>query len=101
MVDIRDNGWEIDMNYESAIIIAGIGLIMWIVSNIIQIKSDIARINRNLNKIAEKVGVPNTIDDEIKNLILEGKKIEAIRKYRIVTGVGLKEAKEHIDLLSK
>lgn len=100
MVDKIDKGENV-MNYEIAIIIAGIGLIMWIVSNISQIKSDISRINRNLNKIAEKVGVPNTIDDEVKNLILEGKRIEAIKKYRIITGTSLIEAKEHIDLLSK
>lgn len=55
----------------------------------------------NLNKISRQVGVPDTITDELKSLISEGKKIEAIKRYRIATGVGLKEAKEYVDSLSK
>nr|WP_243175624.1 ribosomal protein L7/L12 [Clostridium gasigenes] len=41
------------------------------------------------------------IDVELKNLIAEGKRIKAIKKYRIVTGLGLKEAKDYVDSLSK
>ncbi len=89
------------MNYTIIALLGGLGLLMWIVSNISQMKNDISRINITLNKIANQVGVPNTINDEIKNLILEGKKVEAIKKYRIITGIGLKEAKEYIDSLNK
>ncbi len=89
------------MNYTIIALLGGLGLLMWIVSNISQMKNDISRININLNKIANQVGVPNTINDEIKNLILEVKKVEAIKKYRIITGIGLKEAKEYIDSLNK
>lgn len=42
-----------------------------------------------------------SMDIELKNLIAEGKKYEAIKKYRMVTGLGLKEAKEYVDLLSE
>ncbi|SFB43487.1 ribosomal protein L7/L12 [Clostridium frigidicarnis] len=89
------------MNYIIVGVLAGAGFLMWIVSIINQMRSDIARININLNKIAKQVGVPNTINDEIKSLLLEGKKIEAIKKYRIATGLGLKESKEYIDSLRK
>lgn len=89
------------MEYLTILGIAAIGLILWIVSSISQIRSDVKRININLNKIAEQVGVPDTITDELKSLILEGKKVEAIKKYRIATGIGLKEAKEYIDFLSE
>lgn len=89
------------MNYLTVLGIAVAGLSLWIISSISQMRSDITRININLNKIAEQVGVPDTITDELKSLILEGKKIEAIKKYRIATGLGLKEAKEYIDSLSK
>ena len=41
------------------------------------------------------------MDNELKNLIAEGKKIQAIKRYRIITGLGLKEAKEYVDLLSE
>ncbi len=89
------------MSYLTILGIAVAGLSLWIVSSISQIRSDITRININLNKIAEQVGVPDTITDELKSLILEGKKVEAIKKYRIATGLGLKDAKEYIDSLSR
>ncbi|AIY78940.1 hypothetical protein U728_1510 [Clostridium botulinum 202F] len=89
------------MNYVIIGVLAGAGLLMWIVGSINQMRSDISCININLNKIAKQIGVPNTINDEIKNLILEGKKVEAIKKYRNATGIGLKESKEYIDSLIK
>ncbi|WP_252250014.1 50S ribosomal protein L7/L12 [Clostridium sp. ZBS13] len=89
------------MNYVIIGVLAGAGLLMWIVGSINQMRSDISRININLNKIAKQIGVPNTINDEIKNLILEGKKVEAIKKYRNASGLGLKESKEYIDSLIK
>ena len=72
---------------------------MIIVSTISRIQKDIARINVTLNKIAKQVGVPDTVTNELKSLILEGKKIEAIKKYRTVTGLRLLEAKEYVDSL--
>ncbi|MDR3593194.1 ribosomal protein L7/L12 [Clostridium sp.] len=55
------------------------------------------------NKKTIKIEVSDTVLDNInvdlRNLIEEGKKIEAIKKYRMVTGSGLKEAKEYIDNL--
>lgn len=39
--------------------------------------------------------------DELKVLIEKGQKVKAIKEYRVATGVGLKEAKEYIDLLSE
>ena len=77
------------------------------VSNISQTRSEIARMNLTLNKIAQQVGVPDiigvpdTIMDELKDLILKGEKIKAIKKYRMATGVGLVKAKEYIDALSE
>ncbi|SDH51885.1 ribosomal protein L7/L12 [Desulfosporosinus hippei] len=63
------------------------------------LQSDITRINVNLNIIAKQIGVPDTVTNELKILISEGKKIEAIKKYRMVTGLGLIEAKEYVDSL--
>ncbi len=37
------------------------------------------------------------IDDRVRNLALEGKKIEAIKLYREMTGLGLKEAKDAVE----
>lgn len=38
--------------------------------------------------------------DELRRLILDGRRIEAIRYYREATGVGLKEAKDAVDWLA-
>ncbi|MBU3157206.1 ribosomal protein L7/L12 [Clostridium estertheticum] len=89
------------MNYAVALGLMGIGMIIGIVCSISQIRSDIKRININVNRIAKQVGVPDTVTDELNSLLLEGKRIKAIKKYREVTGVGLIEAKEYVDLLSE
>jgi len=81
-----------------------VGILFLILSYISELKSDIRSINITLDKIAKQIGVSDTIDEniyeELKELVLEGKKVKAIKKYRIVSGVGLKEAKDYIDLLS-
>lgn len=55
--------------------------------------------NSKLNKISKQVGLPNTISDEVKILLSEGKRIKAIKKYRIDTGADLVEATQYIDYL--
>ncbi len=87
------------MNYTIILALAATGLLIWMVASISQIKSDNLRMNATLNKIAKQVGVPDTLGDELKKLISEGKKIEAIKKYRIATGCGLVEGKEYVDSL--
>jgi len=37
------------------------------------------------------------IDEHVRNLVDEGKKIEAIKLYRQTTGLGLKEAKDAVE----
>jgi amino acid transporter len=53
------------------------------------------------NQIEVSDEVLENMDVELRNLVAEGKKIEAIKKYRVVTGLGLKEAYEYVDLLSE
>lgn len=40
-------------------------------------------------------------DEMVRGLVLEGKKIEAIKLYREQSGLGLREAKATIDLLEQ
>ena len=87
------------MNY--IVIIGFAGALVGMASSISLMRKDINRINANINKIAKQVGVPDTITDELKRLLIEGRKIEAIKKYRMATGAGLIEAKEYVDSLSK
>ncbi|WP_017414796.1 ribosomal protein L7/L12 [Clostridium tunisiense] len=85
------------------LIIIGVAFITILASMVSGLKSDINRMNLTLEKIAKQVGVTGTvienIDEELINLILQGKKIKAIKRYRMVTGIGLKEAKDYIDSL--
>ncbi|MBU3104554.1 ribosomal protein L7/L12 [Clostridium gasigenes] len=53
------------------------------------------------NKIVVSDIVLENMNIELKNLIEQGEKIKAIKKYRIVTGLGLKEAKDYVDSLNK
>jgi ribosomal protein L7/L12 len=83
----------------------GIAVLISIESNITRLRKDIKHLNITLEKIAKQIGVLDSdkddIDVQLKDLLKEGKKIEAIKKYRAVEGIGLKEAKEYIDVLSK
>jgi len=77
-------------------------LLSSILQGINQLRNNTKRTNKILEKIAKQIGVPEeSVDDEIKSLVADGEKIKAIKMYRKATGVGLKEAKEQIDLLSK
>lgn len=88
----------------SIIYLSVVALILILVLVIGQLRNDIARINRTLEKISKQVGVPDILTESIiaqlKSLISEGKKIQAIKRYRIITGLGLKESSEYIEQLS-
>lgn len=42
-----------------------------------------------------------SLDDEVKRLLLQRKKLQAIKLYRTRTGLGLREAKEAVDYLER
>ena len=69
-------------------------------SKIDSLQKHITRINSNIIKIAQQVGVPkDPLDDELKSIIENDGKIKAIKKLRDVAGLGLKEAKDYVDNL--
>lgn len=78
-----------------------IGAFAFLIGYIGKIESDISRINKKLNWIAKQLGESDTITDYLKQLIFEGKKVEAIKKYRIDSGAGLLEVKEYVDSLNE
>ncbi len=88
------------MDYKIILVSMGVLLLVSMSNAITQLRNDIKRTNSILEKIAKQIGVPEPpVDDEIKTLIAEGNKIKAIKRYREITGVGLKEAKDYIDKL--
>lgn len=78
-------------------LIAGILLISKVIDSSL-LRSEIVRLNLTLDKIAKHIEVSDAVseemNEELKTLIVEGKRIKAIKRYRMVTGLGLKESKE-------
>ena len=59
-------------------------------------------IDKKLNRIMEHLGIEEiNIDEELKELIADDKRIPAIKRLREETGMGLKEAKEYVDDLDE
>ena len=84
----------IDKKYLMAITFALLGV------SYIFISMSNRRKDNKPNKIQVPASVPKDVELELKSLIAEGMKIQAIKKYRMVTGLGLKEAKDYVDSLS-
>ena len=61
----------------------------------------VARVERKLDLILDHLGLREDDPrlDEIAALARDGKKIQAIKMYREVTGAGLKEAKDAVERL--
>lgn len=58
--------------------------------------------DKKLNRIMEHLGIKEiNIDEELKELIADDKRIPAIKRLREETGMGLKEAKEYVDDLDE
>jgi len=64
-----------------------------------QLKAELRRQSEELDSIRAKLGIiePSTVAPEIRRLLQEGRKIEAIKVYREMTGVGLAEAKAAVE----
>lgn len=58
--------------------------------------------DKKLDQIMDYLGIEDVnIDEELKELIADNKKIPAIKRLRQETGMGLKEAKEYVDNLDE
>ncbi|ADD42244.1 hypothetical protein Snas_2564 [Stackebrandtia nassauensis DSM 44728] len=58
-----------------------------------------ARVDRKLNQIMEHLGIDTAASElsEVTELALRGKKIQAIKRHRELTGSSLKEAKDAVE----
>lgn len=90
------NSWFI-----MALIVFGI---VSISSSISQLDKRLKRTEGKLDQIARQVGVPERaaneeLNEELRELVREGKKIKAIKKVREVLGMSLVDAKNYVDSL--
>lgn len=68
-------------------------------SNDAAIIARLVQVERKLDALMAALDVTMPADgmDDIRTLIKAGKKIDAIKAYRVRTGAGLKEAKDAVD----
>lgn len=63
------------------------------------------RLEHKLDLVLAKLGVEEPVDDvvdeQLDELLRRGKKIQAIKRYRELTGLGLKEAKDEVDRMNR
>ncbi|EOU1841911.1 hypothetical protein IZT14_002218 [Clostridium perfringens] len=94
-----------EFNINSVWIIIGACMLMILVSVISQMRNDLKHMRITLDKIAEKFGAIEIVTkeekEELKRLLSGGKNVQAVRRCREITGLGLKEAKEYVDGISE
>ncbi len=88
--------------------IVGLVLVLAAFAGIVTIQSRISlsdqrvgRVERKLDLILDHLGLREDDPrmDEVVSLVRDGKKIQAIKVYREITGTGLKEAKDAVERL--
>ena len=86
---------------DSIISIILLVIISYLMIDISQLREEVKRNNKVLDKIVEHFGIEiyKNIDDELRDIIYNSGKVKAIKRYREHTGQGLKESKEYIDNL--
>ncbi|WP_208720248.1 ribosomal protein L7/L12 [Amycolatopsis circi] len=86
-----------------ALLILGIVLSTGWGSSTRSLERRMTRLERKLDLVLDHLGVRKPTGDlvaELEPLLREGKTIAAIKRYREVTGAGLKEAKDAVDRMS-
>jgi ribosomal protein L7/L12 len=85
------------------IVLAVLGLSMIIAIVQGRDRERLARLERKIDALLAHAGVnvAALVDKEVGELLRAGKKIEAIRVYREFTGVGLAQAKAHVEGLGR
>ncbi|NUS73263.1 MAG: 50S ribosomal protein L7/L12 [Corynebacteriales bacterium] len=77
-----------------------LGTLLWLVaesSNNRKMRQQIERLRRQNQRIADELGIKETLPSDVIALLEQGKKISAIKAYREATGATLKQAKDVID----
>ncbi|HBI6975146.1 MAG: ribosomal protein L7/L12 [Clostridium perfringens] len=77
----------------------------FLIGSVGKLRNEVKLMRGTLNRIAERVGVTEILTkeekEELMRLVAEGKNVEAVRRCREITGLGLKEAKEYVDGISE
>lgn len=93
----------------NTIVIFFMGILSYFLLNIFisvcSIKSEITKMNIRLDHIEKHFGISSfdeeKLYEEINNLLCMNKRVKSIKYYKDITGLGLKESKEYIELVEK
>ncbi len=82
----------------AAVVLVGIA---GVESRISRADRRVARVERKLDLVLDHLGLAEHDPrmDEVASLAREGKIVQAVKRYREITGDGLKESKEAVDRL--
>ena len=96
-------GRRVDITWLS-IVVALVGIVLIAIasrsSTTKNLERKLDRLERKLDLVMRQLGVEQptaAADDDVVALVRAGHRIEAIKRYRELTGAGLKEAKDAVD----
>lgn len=74
--------------------------IIYLLFQVIKLQEDVKGIKYTLGRIANQMDLPeNPINDELRDLIKEGKNVQAVKLARETLGLSLLEGKQYVDAL--
>lgn len=86
-----------DVTFWVWIILVGV---VYLLFKVLKLESDIKGMKYTLNRIADATTLPeNPIDDDLRDLLKEGKDIQAVKLARETLGLSLLEGKQYVDAL--
>ncbi|QOV36983.1 ribosomal protein L7/L12 [Streptomyces ferrugineus] len=83
-------------------VLFGVLALMGVQGRVSRIDKRVARVERKVDLILDHLGLRESDPrmDEVVALLRDDKKIQAIKLYREITGVGLKEAKDAVEQMA-
>ncbi|MCM3342475.1 MULTISPECIES: ribosomal protein L7/L12 [unclassified Paenibacillus] len=85
---------------EYMVIILLLFIIILITEKVNNLQAQVRSMKFTLEQIGNQIGVPeHPVNNELRFLVTEGKKIEAIKEARRMFGLSLKEAKQYVEAL--
>lgn len=74
--------------------------VIYLLFQVIKLQEDVKGIKHTLGRIANQMDLPeNPINNDLRDLIQEGKDVQAVKLARETLGLSLLEGKQYIDAL--
>ncbi|ATP39931.1 hypothetical protein CSE16_07635 [Solibacillus sp. R5-41] len=72
---------------------------LYLFSTVNKLNSRVKGLEYTLEQISKQVHVPESINNELRQLLKEGNDVKAVKRVRETLGLSLIEAKQYIDVL--